>query len=116
MSQIKKNRRRFSYLHLGIFLFIIFFTLFLCAMNQFNDSTISRQKLSLQNAIERDVIHCYALEGFYPPSLSYIREHYGLLYNDNLFLVDYQPIASNIYPDFTIIQKGGAAHESQNGK
>ncbi len=112
----KKGRRKFKMIQLGIMVAIAVFILFIYTINHFSDSTILRQKMSLQNALERDIIQCYALEGFYPPSLSYIEENYGLLYDDSLFIVDYRPIGSNIYPDFTIIQKGVSAHESQNGK
>ena len=71
-----------------------------------SSSTGDRQEASLINAMERNIVHCYALEGFYPPSLSYMEEHYGLTYDQTMFIVDYQPIGTNIYPDFTIIRKG----------
>ena len=50
------------------------------------------------------------------PSLSYMEEHYGLTYNEELFFVDYQPIGSNIFPNATIIRKGDAAYETKNRK
>ena len=31
----------------------------------------------------------------------------GLTYDKNMFIVDYQPIGTNLYPDFTIIRRGG---------
>ena len=55
--------------------------------------------------MERNIVHCYALEGFYPPSLEYMEEHYGLTYDKTLFIVNYQPIGTNIYPDYTVIRK-----------
>ena len=51
-------------------------------------------------------MHCYALEGFYPPSLEYMEEHYGLTYDKSAYIVDYQPVGNNIYPNYTIIKKG----------
>lgn len=71
-----------------------------------SSSNNDRQEESLRSAMERDIIHCYALEGFYPPSLDYIKEHYGLTYNSSTFIVDYQPVGNNIYPNYTIIRKG----------
>ena len=65
-----------------------------------------RQEQALRNAMERDVMHCYALEGFYPPSLEYIEDHYGLSYDTSVYIIDYQPIGNNIYPNYTIIRKG----------
>ena len=78
---------------------------FWIGLSSIDETTVSRQKDSLETALNRDIIHCYAVEGFYPPSLSYIEEHYGLTYNKDLFFVDYQPIGSNMRPDVTILVK-----------
>ncbi len=64
-----------------------------------------RQEDALRTAMERDIMHCYSVEGFYPPSLDYIKEHYALTYDSSKYLVDYQPIGNNIYPNYTIIRK-----------
>jgi hypothetical protein len=82
---------------------IIMLFLFVGGINYTGHKTIIRQQESLENAINRDIAQCYALEGAYPPSLEYIKENYGLTYDENTFFVDYQPIASNLYPDVTII-------------
>ena len=98
---IKKRR-----LPLGILIFIAIMIVFLFGISSAGDTSIARQEKSLNHAMERNIVHCYALEGFYPPSLDYIKEHYGLTYDTDSFIIDYRPIASNIYPDFTIIYKG----------
>lgn len=59
----------------------------------------------LADAIERDITACYALEGTYPPSLDYIKQNYGLRYDEDRFYVDYQPVAENIRPSYTILEK-----------
>ncbi len=82
---------------------IIMLLLFVGGINYTGYRTIARQQESLENAINRDIAQCYALEGAYPPSLDYIKEHYGLTYDETTFFVDYQPIAANLYPDVTII-------------
>lgn len=79
--------------------------LFWFGLSSISESTVSRQQESLETALNRDIIHCYAVEGFYPPSLGYIEEHYGLVYDKDLFFVDYQPIGSNLRPDVTILVK-----------
>ncbi|MBQ9644593.1 MAG: hypothetical protein IJV26_11215 [Lachnospiraceae bacterium] len=65
--------------------------------------TLLREKESIERAMERDITACYALEGMYPPDLTYIREHYGLTYPESRFYVDYRPIAANIRPDYAVI-------------
>ena len=79
--------------------------LFILELSSISESTVNRQKESLETALNRDIIHCYAVEGFYPPSLAYIEEHYGRTYDKDLFFVDYQPIGSNLHPDITILTK-----------
>ena len=83
----------------------VILVLFWVMIHSVDQSTLDRQQDSLQNAIDRDIIHCYAVEGFYPPSLSYMEEHYGLTYDKDLFFVDYQPVGSNMRPEVTIILK-----------
>lgn len=104
-TKTNKNRYKKSkgYLALLITPAVLFFFLFM--IQSVNDSTIERQKESLSNAISRDIIHCYAIEGYYPPSLDYLKEHYGLSYDEDLFLVDYQPIGSNLRPNVTILER-----------
>ncbi len=51
----------------------------------------------------RSIANCYALEGEYPESLEYIKENYGLVYDEDRFFVDYRVSGSNIMPDVTII-------------
>lgn len=84
-----------------VFLTVFFATLY--GMAQVQKDTNERQILSLNNAINRSVLQCYAVEGTYPPSLEYIKEHYGLYYDEDDFFVDYQSIGSNIMPDITVI-------------
>ena len=75
--------------------------------------TSERERESIERAIERDITGCYALEGVYPPSLDYIKEHYGLSYPEDRYFIDYRPVGGNLRPSYTIIdlskdgQKGG---------
>lgn len=94
----RKSRTKLLYLLVPIII-VAFWLL----INTVSQTTTDRQKDSLSRALNRDIVHCYAVEGFYPPSLSYIEEHYGLTYDHTHFFVDYQPIGYNIRPDVTII-------------
>ncbi|MCR5094502.1 MAG: hypothetical protein K6B72_11080 [Lachnospiraceae bacterium] len=79
---------------------------FLVLLSSFGRSTLERQQESLNDAIHRDIVQCYALEGVYPPSLEYLQEHYGLTWDPETFFVDYEPIGSNLYPDVTVMIRG----------
>ncbi|MDE5910574.1 MAG: hypothetical protein K2H52_17865 [Lachnospiraceae bacterium] len=102
-TQAEKRRFHLPHMRLTYLIGPVILIIFVLSLSFIGDSTVSRQKESLETALNRDIIHCYAVEGFYPPSLTYIEEHYGLTYNHDLFFVDYQPIGSNMRPDVTIL-------------
>lgn len=88
-----------------LFLFLSFLIFFLKGVQTVDHTTTSEQAKSLEQAIRRSVVQCYAVEGTYPPSLDYLKEHYGIFYDSEQFFVDYTSIGSNIMPDITIIPK-----------
>ena len=95
-----------------ILLIVAIVIIFFVGVNQIGSGNIERQQKSLNDAIKRDIVQCYCLEGIYPPSLKYLEEHYGLIYDKDLFFVDYRPIASNIYPDVTILCLDSSVQEA----
>ena len=65
-----------------------------------------KEKENLQQVLEQSAAMCYALEGAYPEELSYLKEHYGICWDENLFLVDFEAVGENLPPDITVIQRG----------
>lgn len=93
-----------AYRILSAVIFAAIILLFYFAVDASGKNTIEKQQESLESALARDIVQCYAIEGMYPPDLTYLEDHYGLTYDKNTFFVDYQPIASNLYPDVTVIK------------
>ncbi len=60
---------------------------------------------ALKAAVERSARQCYVVEGFYPPSLEYLEENYGLQINTDEFVVVYDVFASNISPDVRVVKR-----------
>ena len=83
--------------------------LFLYGIGNASAASSKEQMRSLEEAVRRDAVHCYATEGVYPESLAYITEHYGLTYDSRRFYVDYQPVAQNLMPEITVIDRKGDA-------
>lgn len=73
--------------------------------DQMDSGNQAQEKRILSTALSRSITQCYALEGFYPPDLDYLRDHYGFTYDTDHFFIDYQYIGSNMRPDVTIIEK-----------
>lgn len=62
-----------------------------------------------EEAVRRAAVTCYALEGAYPESYAYLKEHYGVAVNEDIYHVDYAVFASNLMPDVTVtvLREGG---------
>ena len=45
---------------------------------------------------------CYAIEGRYPPGLGYLRTHYGLLIDEQRYIVHYVYLADNLPPEMWV--------------
>ena len=96
----QKNRslwQKLIYL-LPILAFIVLFVLFLQGIGSVSESTLSKQQESLETALERSISQCYAVEGSYPPSLEYLKQHYGLF-------IDYEYYGSNLLPEVTVLRR-----------
>lgn len=89
----------------SIIIFALVIVIFLVGVSVLSNSSARDDKAILKKAIDHDIVHCYAVEGFYPPSLNYIRENYGLSYDTERFLVDYEYVGTNIMPDVMIFER-----------
>lgn len=84
---------------------------FLYVLQGFTSRNAQQQRKTLEDAIRRDTVLCYAIEGQYPPSVEYLEENYGLTIDRSRFAVFYSGFASNIMPDITVIELQGEGME-----
>lgn len=85
--------------------FVILLVLFLGGVSSVSETSLEKQQESLENALTRSISQCYAVEGTYPPSLDYLVSHYGLTYDSEVFLVDYEYYGGNLLPEITVLRK-----------
>lgn len=57
----------------------------------------------LEQALQRTAVACYAVEGAYPPDVDYMRQRYGLTYDDSRYTVHYELVASNLMPQIHVM-------------
>lgn len=62
-------------------------------------------KQQLEDVLRRTAAACYAAEGAYPPDLEYMCRKYGIHYDAEQYTVYYQPVASNLMPDITVLEQ-----------
>lgn len=96
----KKNPKSTAFLLLlaGLLLFSL-------TVSRLDQSRHREGLLQLEQVLRRTAIACYAAEGFYPPDVAYMQDHYGLRYNENEFLIHYEVFASNLMPDITVLER-----------
>ena len=108
MARFQNQKKQYTYrraiLSACVFLLIVVF--FYQGIDSLSKDSLRRQKETLENALSRSITYCYAVEGSYPESLNYLKEHYGITYNEDKFFVDYRVSGANVLPDVKIIEKG----------
>ena len=63
----------------------------------------------VRDAVKNAALTCYAVEGAYPDSVDYLREHYRLAYEEDRYLITYDAFASNMIPDIWVTEVGVGA-------
>ena len=63
----------------------------------------------VRDAVKNAALTCYAVEGAYPDSVDYLREHYHLAYDEDRYMITYDAFASNMIPDIWVTEVGVGA-------
>ena len=99
------KKRIFDSVNFSILFFVVVIAVFIIGITRISSNNEKDGRQILESALDKDIVHCYAVEGYYPPSLDYIEEHYGLTYDKDKYLIDYESIGNNIMPNVTILEK-----------
>ncbi len=91
--------------YIPLLLFVVIFACFYFGVNQASDAQRAEALKNVRDNIVRAAVSCYAIEGFYPPDVDYLREHYNLYIDDKKYAVFYEIFSSNICPDVDVIAK-----------
>lgn len=65
-----------------------------------------QQTEQVRQAVHSALVTCYAVEGRYPPDVKWLKEHYGLAYDEDRYIVSYDAFASNILPEVRVSVRG----------
>ncbi|MDR0818158.1 MAG: hypothetical protein LBN43_01110 [Oscillospiraceae bacterium] len=84
-------------------LFLLIAVVAVRGINSADEVNRTEQIRTLRDNVRRAIVTCYAMEGSYPESLEYMRENYGVNYDERKFNVYYSIFASNIMPDYDVI-------------
>ena len=62
-------------------------------------------RIQLEETVRKTALTCYAAEGIYAPDLEYMKERYGLHFDEEMYQVYYDVFGANIMPDITVLEK-----------
>lgn len=87
----------FAVLLLGVYLLV----------NKVGSASGQAETELVRDAVRSAVLTCYAVEGAYPTNINYLKEYYGLAYNEEAYKVLYDSFASNVMPSIIVFEIGG---------
>lgn len=91
---------------LAVLVFVLLLAVFVAAVDRVTSASDEAELALVRDAVKNAALTCYAVEGAYPDDLDYLREHYGLGYNETRYLVTYDAFASNVMPDIRVVERG----------
>lgn len=103
----RKDRRSwiFKSLVFPLALFGLVLALVAYGLNITSGRKSAEERKLAEDNLRKAVVSCYAIEGRYPDSYEYIRDHYGVKIDEERFIVHYEVFASNIMPDITLVER-----------
>lgn len=111
MNRFDKRTGRFRFLQsvLPVIFFCAVIGLFLSGVRSVSGTAAAQEAEGLRNTVIRSAVLCYSLEGFYPDTLTYLEENYGISYDEEKYVISYEVIGSNLMPDVMVIplEEGG---------
>lgn len=91
---------------ISILVFALIFSAISFAMTHFGNKSSDSQLEIVRSAVKRAALTCYAVEGYYPQSEKYLKDNYGLAYDDDRYVVMYDAFASNLMPSIRVVERG----------
>ncbi|MBE5906624.1 MAG: hypothetical protein E7277_07515 [Lachnospiraceae bacterium] len=83
-------------------------TFLLGALGNVESGEEEEKQKQVEDTIKKAVVNCYATEGVYPATLSYVEKYYGLQIDHGHYDVFYDIFADNIMPEITVVPKKAA--------
>ncbi len=95
----------------AVLIFVVLIVAFVLLVNNITNKGTGRELEIVREAVKNASLTCYAVEGTYPDDLQYLRDHYNLSYNEDKYIVFYEPFASNVFPIIKVAERGNTSLE-----
>ena len=90
----------------AILIFVALIVAFVFLINNITGKGNGRELDIVRDAVKNAALTCYAVEGMYPDDIQYLRDHYNLSFNEDKYVVYYEPFASNVIPAIKVVERG----------
>ena len=90
----------------AILIFVALILAFVLLVNNITNKNSGRELQIVRDAVKNAALTCYAVEGMYPDDIQYLRDHYNLSFNEDKYVVYYEPFASNVIPAIKVVERG----------
>ena len=93
-----------NFFKLLLVVIILFATVY--AFNSTSTYSSNEDLQRISETISQLSLKCYSIEGKYPQDIKYLKEHYGLLLNEDDYQVIYYYEGDNLPPQIKVFKKG----------
>lgn len=100
----RNNLRRGVFMTMAVFAAMI--VLSFALIGSISRTSGEAEMALVQRSVRSAALTCYAVEGAYPADLQYLKDNYGLFYDESVYTVAYDAFASNIFPDIVVMEGG----------
>ena len=106
MNGKKAYRIRIFLSVLGVLVFAALMLWLIVGINSARTLTEEMRLENVRQSVVNGAVLCYSVEGVYPESIGYLRDNYGVRYDDSRYLVHYRYIAADIMPAVNVYING----------
>ena len=96
---------------IGVVAFIAIIVWFVTGLVNTRNLSDEQRRSNVKQSVMNGAVLCYSVEGFFPENLDYLKENYGLKYDEKRYLVNYEYVASDVCPSVMVYDseeaKGG---------
>ena len=105
------ERSRWRGIVVTAFAFLAMILVLVFGLQEVGERNDGEQTRILESAVRRATLTCYAIEGRYPPGVEYLKQHYGIMYDGDKYIVSLDSFADNVMPDIFVLTQGGVEDE-----
>ena len=87
-----------------VMIFAVLIIWFVTGLNNTQAATAEQRIETVRRSVINGAVLCYSIEGFYPESLDYLKDNYGLNIDGKKYLVHYRYVSADIKPSVIVTE------------